>query len=127
MSNQTPLNLNERVWEIVKKIPKGKVTTYGEIAVKLGNPKLSRQVGWPFADAHDKALFARAVGNALHSNTDPRVPCHRVVDRNGRLAPNFAFNGAKEQKRRLEQEGVKFKDEMHVDMKLKSQIANFKI
>ncbi len=109
MSNRTPLNLNEKVWGIVKKIPKGKVTTYGEIAVKLGNPKLARQVGW-----------------ALHQNKSADIPCHRVVDRNGRLAPNFAFDGAIEQKRRLEVEGVKFADEMHVDMNLKAQVANLK-
>lgn len=99
MSNQTPPNLNERVWEIVKKIPQGKVTTYGAIAMKLGNPRLSRQVGW-----------------ALHQNKSLDVPCHRVVDRNGRLAPNFAFDGWKEQRKRLEQEGVEFVDEMHVDL-----------
>ncbi len=92
------MNFNDRVYEIVKKIPKGKVTTYGQIALKLGNPRWSRQVGW-----------------ALHQNTSFQVPCHRVVDRTGRVAPNFAFDGAKEQRRRLEVEGVGFRDEMHVD------------
>lgn len=92
-------NFNQKVWEIVKKVPRGKVTTYGEIATKLGNPKLSRQVGW-----------------ALHANKSSDVPCHRVVDRNGRVAPNFAFDGAKEQRRRLLVEGVKFVDEIHVDL-----------
>ncbi len=67
--------------------------------MKLGNPRLSRQVGW-----------------ALHQNKSLDVPCHRVVDRNGRLAPNFAFDGWKEQRKRLEQEGVEFVDEMHVDL-----------
>lgn len=92
------VNFNQKVYEIVKKVPKGKVTTYGQIALKLGNPRWSRQVGW-----------------ALHANKSASVPCHRVVDRTGRVAPNFAFDGAKEQRRRLEVEGVKFKDEMHVD------------
>ena len=99
-----------RVYELVKQIPAGKVLTYGMIAQKLGKP------GWPFAHAQDKALLARAVGNALHRNTDPSVPCHRVVDRNGRLAPNFAFGGWRKQRRRLLAEGVKFKDNMHVDL-----------
>ena len=99
MSNQIPLSLNEKVWEIVKKVPKGKVTTYGELARVLGNSRLSRQVGW-----------------ALHANRSNNVPCHRVVDRNGRLAPNFAFDGWQEQRRRLEVEGVKFVDEMHIDL-----------
>ncbi len=92
-------SLNEKVYQIVKKIPRGKVSTYGEIAISLGKPRAARQVGW-----------------ALHANRSVDVPCHRVVDRNGRLAPNFAFDGAKEQRRRLESEGVKFADEMHVDL-----------
>ena len=113
-------NFREEVFRQVKKIPEGKVATYGQIATKLGNPRLSRQVGW-----------------VLHMNTDPRVPCHRVVDRNGRLAPNFggpslwnfpaplksrfagrsgAFDGWKEQKRRLMTEGVRFVDNMHINL-----------
>ncbi len=92
-------NFNQKVYEIVKKIPKGKVTTYGSIAKMLGDPHLSRQVGW-----------------VLHANKSSEVPCHRVVDRTGRLAPNFAFDGAEEQRRRLESEGVGFADEIHVDL-----------
>jgi len=87
----------EQVSELVKKIPKGRVTTYGEIAERLGKPRWARQVGW-----------------TLHQNEDQDIPCHRVVDRNGRLAPNFAFDGAVEQRRRLEAENVKFRDKMHV-------------
>ena len=103
-------SFREEVYQIVRKVPKGKVTTYGEIArmihlrgekfSHLGGGNLSRQVGW-----------------ALHQNRDSNTPCHRVVDRNGRLAPNFAFGGAVEQKRRLEVEGVNFSDEIHVDLK----------
>lgn len=92
-------SFKDEVFKIVRKIPKGKVSTYGEIAVRLGKPKWARQVGW-----------------ALHQNKDKNTPCHRVVDRNGRLAPNFAFDGAEEQKRRLEAEGVHFRDKMHVDL-----------
>ncbi len=88
-----------QVYKIVRRIPEGKVTTYGEIATKLGQPRWARQVGW-----------------ALHQNKDSNTPCHRVVDRNGRLAPNFAFDGAREQRRRLLAEGVKFSDEIHVDL-----------
>jgi len=90
--------LFERVYKIVRKIPKGKVTTYGEIARVLGTKD------------------ARKVGFALHANSDEKTPCHRVVNKDGRLAPNFAFDGAKEQKRRLLAEGVKFKDDMHIDL-----------
>lgn len=120
-------NFNQKVYELVKRIPKGQVATYGEVALKLGNLRLSCQVGW-----------------ALHSNKSPEVPCHRVVDRNGRLAPNFggpslwsfgapsksrkagrsgAFDGAKEQKRRLIAEGVKFRDDMHVDLEKRIMVG----
>lgn len=102
-------NFREKVFEAVKKIPKGKVSTYGQVALLLGKPRGAREVGW-----------------MLHSNDRTDVPCHRVVDRTGRVAPNFAFDGAKEQRRRLEAEGVKFEDELHVDMNLKAQIANLK-
>lgn len=92
------LKLFDRVYKIVKKIPVGRVITYGQIAEIL-NTRDARKIGW-----------------ALHGNKDPKVPCHRVVNKDGRLAPNFAFDGAKEQRRRLLEEGVKFKDEMHVDL-----------
>ena len=92
-------NFRIEVFEAVKKIPGGKVSTYGAIAVRLGKIRGGREVGW-----------------MLHANDSSEVPCHRVVDRNGRLAPNFAFDGWREQRRRLEAEGVKFRDETHVDM-----------
>ena len=112
LKNQS--NLKEKVYEVIKKIPRGKVATYGQIAeeLKIVNGE------WK--------IDARVVGWMLHQNKDPKVPCHRVVDRNGRLAPNFAFSakggpasggdGWREQKRRLEADGVKFVDEMHVDL-----------
>lgn len=102
-------NFNQRVYEIVKKVPKGKVTTYGDIAMALGNPRLARQVGW-----------------ALHANNSADIPCHRVVNKEGRLAPNFAFDGWQEQKKRLMAEGVTFKDETHVDLiKLRHEIDTY--
>lgn len=97
------MNFNQKVYEIVKKVPKGKVTTYGQIAEVLSQSGKSK-------------YLARAVGTALHKNMDHEVPCHRVVDRAGRIAPNFAFDGADEQRRRLVVEGVKFIDPMHVDL-----------
>lgn len=92
------MNFFEKVYDAVRRIPFGKVSTYGEIARSLGT-RDARRVGW-----------------AMHANRDPGVPCHRVVDRTGRLAPNFAFDGAVEQRRRLADEGVTFKDEMHVEL-----------
>lgn len=115
MSNQKPLNLNEKVWKIVKRIPKGKVTTYGQIAVIIQSSKFKVQNFSSEVKISNK-FAPRLVGFALHSNKSADMPCHRVVDRNGRLAPNYAFGGAKEQRRRLEVEGVKFVDEMHVDL-----------
>lgn len=93
------LNFRDKVFRAVQAIPKGKVATYGQIALKLGKARGAREVGW-----------------MLHSNDSSAVPCHRVVNREGRLAPNFAFDGWREQKRRLEAEGVGFRDEMHVDL-----------
>ena len=77
----------------------GKVATYGQIAALAGNPRWSRVVGF-----------------ALHVNPQPGViPCHRVVDRNGRLSPAFAFGGENMQAELLEKEGVEVKDS-HVDL-----------
>ncbi|KKT89175.1 MAG: Methylated-DNA/protein-cysteine methyltransferase [Parcubacteria group bacterium GW2011_GWC1_45_9] len=88
----------EKVFQVVKKIPKGKVMTYGQIAKALGT-RDARKVGW-----------------ALHSNNNLKTPCHRVVNNLGGLAKNFAFDGWKEQKKRLLKEGVKFKTETQVDL-----------
>ena len=82
------------VYKAVTEIPKGKVATYAQIALMSG---------------HRGA--ARAVGNALHVNPFfGSVPCHRVVNASGSLAPDFAFGGAQEQQRMLEAEGVVVKD-----------------
>ncbi|HEY5601246.1 MAG TPA: MGMT family protein [Patescibacteria group bacterium] len=94
-------NFAKKVYDVTSKIPKGKVVTYSQIALKIGNPK-----------------SARAVGNALHKNPDSfKYPCHRVVNVNGRLATNFGFGGSREQKLRLLSEGVDFIDETRVDLK----------
>ena|SRR3989344_2157501 len=95
---------SERVYQVVKKIPRGRVVTYGQIASKLKVESGKWKIG------------ARMVGWALSANRDSKVPCHRVVDRNGRLAPNFAFNGWREQRRRLILEKVPFIDDNHVDL-----------
>ena len=72
----------EKVYEIVKTVPEGKVISYGKVALLSGNPKAARQVGW-----------------ALHANPYPGVvPCHRVVNRFGELSPAFAFGGENVQK-----------------------------
>lgn len=84
----------KRIYEAVKKIPKGKVATYGQVAELAGNKKMSR-----------------AVGNALHKNPEPGViPCHRVVNSKGELAGEFAFGGSGVQAKLLLAEGVETVD-----------------
>ncbi len=97
--NSLSNNFFDKVYNAVKLIPKGKVSTYGEIAKFLGKPHYSRQVGW-----------------ALHKNPLPGVvPCHRVVFADGSLSSAFAFGGANEQFKLLKDEGVTFK-QAKVDM-----------
>lgn len=87
-------NYFENVYDLVKKVPKGKVVTYGEIARAIGNSRMSRQVGW-----------------ALHVNPEPGViPCHRVVNRFGGLSSAFAFGGVNRQAELLREEGVEVID-----------------
>lgn len=81
----------KRIYEAVKKIPKGRVATYGQIAEWAGDKNM-----------------ARAVGNALHKNPSPdEIHCFRVVNSKGELAGAFAFGGAENQAKLLEAEGVK--------------------
>lgn len=83
----------QNVYRVVQHIPMGKVATYGQIAKLAGikNPRL--------------------VGSLLHRNPDQKnIPCHRVVNAEGKLAITFAFGGAKEQRDRLQKEGVEVKN-----------------
>ena len=81
---------SKRIYEAVKKIPRGKVATYGQIAAMAGEPRM-----------------ARAVGNALHKNPDPdTIPCYRVVNSKGMLSREFAFGGAGAQAKLLEADGI---------------------
>jgi len=80
----------KRIYEAVKRIPAGKVATYADVAEMAGDRRM-----------------ARAVGNALHHNPDPKhIPCFRVVNANGECSGSFAFGGEKEQERRLKAEGI---------------------
>ena len=84
----------KRIYEAVKKIPKGHVATYGKVAELAGDAKM-----------------ARAVGNALHKNPDPdHIPCFRVVNAKGELAGAFAFGGADVQAELLREDGVEVVD-----------------
>ena len=80
----------KRIYEAVKKIPKGCVATYGQVAEMAGDAKM-----------------CRAVGNALHKNPDPDgIPCYRVVNAKGELAGEFAFGGAGAQEKLLKADGI---------------------
>ena len=81
---------SKRIYEAVKRIPKGKVASYSQVAAMAGNPRM-----------------CRAVGNALHHNPDPEnIPCYRVVNAKGELSVAYAFGGADEQERRLAADGI---------------------
>ena len=85
---------SKRIYEAVKKIPKGRVATYGQVAALAGDKNM-----------------ARAVGNALHRNPDPdTIPCYRVVNSKGELAGEFAFGGPGAQQRLLEADGIEVTD-----------------
>lgn len=95
------MNTFEKIYEVVKSIPKGKVASYGTVALLAGNPRWSRVVGY-----------------ALHVNPQPgTIPCHRVVTKNGELAKAFAFGGENMQRTLLTEEGVEFLPDGRVDMK----------
>ena len=94
------MNTFEKIYEVVKSIPKGKVATYGQVALLAGNPR-----------------WARVVGYALHVNPDPStIPCHRVVNRKGEVAPSFAFGGDEVQRQLLESEGIVFESNGRIDL-----------
>ena len=95
---------SDKVFAIVRRIPTGKVATYGLVAKLMGRPQSGRYVGF-----------------ALRSNPSPtadggEVPCHRVVFKDGSLCTGFAFGGLDVQKSLLESEGVAFADDTHVDL-----------
>ena len=99
-------SLADKVYEFVRNIPRGKVATYGQIALHLGNRN-----------------FARVVGNILHNNPDPEhIPCHRVVNAQGKLARSYAFGGVAAQRRLLVSEGVVFKNNQVVDLSVSQMI-----
>lgn len=84
----------ERIYEVVKRIPRGRVATYGQVAAMAGNPR-----------------WARVVGYALHVNPDPEhIPCFRVVNRNGEVSKAFVFGGENMQIQLLQADGIDVKD-----------------
>jgi len=93
-------NTYEKIYSQVKRVPSGKVATYGMIALLAGNPHWSRVVGY-----------------ALHVNpSQSEIPCHRIVNRNGETSAAFAFGGEDMQRELLEKEGVGFLENGRVDL-----------
>lgn len=101
MQKKSGPNFFQDVWEVVKLIPYGKVTSYGAIAAYLGTKSSSRMVGWAM--------------NAAHS--DKTIPAHRVVNRNGMLSGKAHFHPPELMEKLLTQEGAIIKE---------NTITNFK-
>ena len=86
------MNTFEQIYAVVGRIPRGKVASYGQVAKLVGNPRLSRVVGY-----------------ALHVNNDSEhIPCYRVVNRFGEVSSAFAFGGENVQREMLLADGVEF-------------------
>ena len=88
----------DKIYEIARGIPYGRVTTYGQIARLAGNPRLARVVGYAMREAPDD------------------IPCHRVVNRSGGLSEAFQPFGRETHRMLLEMEGVGFRPDGTVDM-----------
>jgi methylated-DNA-protein-cysteine methyltransferase-like protein len=86
------VNTFDKIYDVVKKIPKGKVATYGQVAALAGNRR-----------------WARVVGYALHANPEPQnIPCYRVVTKDGKPSQAFAFGGVNKQITLLQEDGIEF-------------------
>ena len=92
----------DKVLEVTKLVPHGRVTTYGAIARYLGTSRSSRMVGW-------------ALNNCSHS--PEFIPAHRVINRNGMLSGKHHFGGASVMQQLLENEGIKVEDDIVVEFK----------
>lgn len=97
-------DFSDKVFGIVRQIPRGKVATYGLVAQLMGRPQSARYVGFALRN------------NPTPGANDENIPCHRVVFRDGRLCDGFAFGGPDVQRSLLEAEGVTFADDTHVDL-----------
>lgn len=91
-----------RVFAMVRRIPRGKVATYGQIAALLGSPRVARQVGWALAAA---------------DHAESPVPWHRVVNASGGVSPRGSGDDGHEQRARLAAEGVPFGGNGRIDLK----------
>lgn len=90
----------KKVYEIVSRIPEGKVATYGGIGKLLGYPRGAKVVGWAMRSAPEGL----------------NLPCHRVVKATGELAPRYVFGDVEIQRAMLEAEGISFREDGTIDM-----------
>jgi len=95
-------NFFSLVYEVARQIPKGRVTSYGAIAACLGTRSSARMVGWAMNGCH---------------RVKPKVPAHRVVNRNGMLTGKHHFNPPGIMEELLKKEGIKVKNDQVVDFK----------
>ena len=93
-----------RVWERVREVPPGTVTTYGDVASSLGSPRVARQVGW-------------ALAALLQSPDGDDVPWHRVINAKGTISFRGDVHRGDQQRRRLEAEGITFDSEGRVNLR----------
>ena len=103
-SGKTEESFFELVFQIVRQIPKGRVTSYGAIAAALGAKSSARMVGWALNGSH---------------RVRPKVPAQRVVNRQGLLTGKIHFDYPAQMQELLEKEGVKVKDDQVVDFNIK--------
>lgn len=103
-SGAADLSFYEQVYELVRQIPKGRVTSYGAIAKALGSGRSARLVGWAMNNAHV---------------VKPKVPAHRVVNSQGLLTGKHAFKTPTTMQELLEKEGIKIDHDKIVDFKSK--------
>tara|TARA_B100001175_G_scaffold305774_1_gene303161 strand:+ start:1179 stop:1514 length:336 start_codon:yes stop_codon:yes gene_type:complete len=89
----------DQVYAVVQKIPIGRITSYGAIALYLGHPQSARMVGYAMNASHHR----------------PDVPAHRVVNRNGMLTGKHHFHGSKLMQQLLESEGLMLKNDQIID------------
>lgn len=101
-SGGTDDNFFSLVYEVARQIPKGRVTSYGAIAACLGTKSSARMVGWAMNGCH---------------RVKPKVPAHRVVNRNGILTGKHHFNPPGIMEELLKKEGIKVKNDQVVDFK----------
>lgn len=100
MKNKTADNIYDAIYDVVRCVPKGRVTTYGAVAAAIGVRSGARMVGYAMNTC---------------TNIKPRVPAHRVVNRNGMLSGKHHFETPTRMQELLEKEGIKVKDDTVVD------------